>query len=153
MKILILIVLIALIYCVWKFLFHTHRDVSLDSKQFDLRHWLKPVQTKAIAKEPAKKQVISIEDMKRFDDVAKLLFEKQIRKGDLHSAAPIQSEFLNKMPAQTESEIKQFDLGEWSIFWAYKNQSLEYYASRYGIFYTHVDAEGIEHKFDLKFAV
>ena len=93
------------------------------------------------------------QDIKLFDDVAQLMFEKEIKNQELQFADQIQYEFLNKMPTQARSQIHQFDLGEWSIFWTYDAQSLEYYASKYGVFYTHVDRNGVEHKMELKYSV
>lgn len=92
----------------------------------------------------------SDQDIRLFDHVAKLMFEKQIQKHNLDLAQQIQYEFLNKMPNQATSQIHHHDLEEWSIYWSYHNQSLEYYVSKYGIFYTHVDAEGKEHKQEYK---
>ncbi|MDM1759347.1 hypothetical protein [Acinetobacter sp. 251-1] len=54
------------------------------------------------------------------------------------------------MPAKTNSQIGEFDLGEWCIYWNYRQQSLEYYVGKYGIFYTHVDRFGIEHRNEMK---
>ncbi|TCM65796.1 hypothetical protein EC844_11433 [Acinetobacter calcoaceticus] len=82
-----------------------------------------------------------------FDQVAQLFFERKILTTDRESAEHIQQLFLNKMPAQCMSQVGEFELGEWSIFWTYKQQSLEYYVAGYGVFYTHVDRFGVEHKF------
>ena len=58
----------------------------------------------------------------------------------------MQSTLLVKMPAKTQTQIRKMDLNEWSIFWSFYDQSLEYYVSRYGMFYTHIDRSGREHK-------
>ena len=88
----------------------------------------------------------------RFDQVAKLLFENRMSQANFEDATQIQQQFLGKMPAQCHSQIEEFDLGEWSIFWNYKQQSLEYYVGRYGIFYTHVDRFGAEHQLKINFS-
>lgn len=62
----------------------------------------------------------------------------------------IQEDVLRKMPAKTQTQIRQLDLSEWSIYWTFYDQSLEYYVGRYGVFYTHVDRFGQEHKFEIK---
>lgn len=98
------------------------------------------------------KEIVSEEDIQLFDNVAKLMFEKAIKNKELGFANQIQYEFLNKMPTQARSQINKFDLEEWSIYWTYKTQSLEYYASKYGIFYTHVDGNGVEHKLEFKYS-
>lgn len=86
------------------------------------------------------------EEQLLFDEVAKLLFEQQLQAMYIEQADNIQQQYLNKMPPKTDSQIGEFDLGEWCIYWNYRQQSLEYYVGKYGIFYTHVDRFGIEHK-------
>ena len=152
MKIIILILCLTFAYCLWRFVVQNSSQTLQNSKKFDLSRLFKVSEVEQPKVEPII-EVVNLADIKLFDDVSKLLFEKAIQKQDLAFAAQIQAEFLNKMPTQTQTQINQFDLGEWSIFWAYKNQSLEYYASKYGIFYTHVDAEGVEHKIDFKIVV
>lgn len=80
-----------------------------------------------------------------FDQVAELLFESKIATSDRQLAEQIQQRYLAKMPAQALSQVGAFELGEWSIFWTFQKQSLEYYVARYGVFYTHVDRFGREH--------
>ncbi len=92
---------------------------------------------------------LSDEEQQLFDDVAKLFFEQHIQQQDIEQAEHIQQQFLNKMPSKTDSQIGEFDLGEWCIYWNYRQQSLEYYVGKYGIFYTHVDRHGVEHKAEL----
>ena len=43
------------------------------------------------------------QDIKLFDDVAQLMFEKEIKNQELKFADQIQYEFLNKMPTQARS--------------------------------------------------
>lgn len=93
------------------------------------------------------------EEQLLFDDVAKLLFEQQLQCTQLAQAEQIQQQFLSKMPAKTDSQIGEFDLDEWCIYWNYRHQSLEYYVGKYGIFYTHVDRHGVEHKAEFKTTV
>ncbi len=150
---LLLLIVVALAYCLWKFVLIHQNYTFLDFKNFNLNRLFKPVKLDVQHDTFVKAEQVNHEDVKLFDDVAKLFFEKQIRKHELNSAQQIQAEFLNKMPTQTHTQIKQFDLDEWSVFWSYKHQSLEYYAGRYGIFYTHVDAKGVEHKQEYRFAV
>lgn len=149
MKLIILILCCIFIYCLWRFVIQNSTSTLMNHKKFDLSRLFK---VKEAATLPAPLPEINHDpsDIKLFDDVAKLLFEKKIQKKEQQHAGKIQADFLNKMPSQTQTEIKQFDLGEWSIYWAYQDQSLEYYASKYGVFYTHVDADGVEHKLDFK---
>ncbi|NHC04468.1 hypothetical protein G9F31_11940 [Acinetobacter sp. 187] len=146
MKLMIILLFIIFLYVVWKFVFQPKIQGLGGNSVFDLSKLLKP--SPKVINQPriAVAEIISQEDIRMFDDVAKLLFEKAYKKSKLDYANQIQYEFLNKMPTQARSQINQFDFEEWSIYWSYKNQSLEYYASRYGIFYTHVDANGVEHK-------
>lgn len=145
MKLVIPILCCIFIYCLWRFVIQNSTDVLHIHKKIDLTRFLK-VSEADIFLLPVAELTNNINDIKLFDDVAKLLFEKKIRKQEYQYAEKIQADFLNKMPFETQTEIKRFDLGEWSIYWIYQEQSLEYYVSKYGIFYTHVDATGIEHK-------
>lgn len=93
---------------------------------------------------------VSDEDQRLFDSAAEMFFSQALRVRDFLQAEKIQQELLSKMPMNTESQVGAFDFGEWSVFWHYHDQSLEYYVGRYGIFYAHVDREGIEHKAEFK---
>ncbi|BAP35889.1 hypothetical protein AS4_09490 [Acinetobacter guillouiae] len=93
---------------------------------------------------------ITDEDQRLFDAAAQLFFEQALQTKDFSQAGHIQHEVLSKMPMNTQSQIGSFDFGEWSIFWSYHEQSLEYYVGRYGVFYAHVDHHGIEHKAEFK---
>ncbi|RGD91693.1 hypothetical protein DYI96_07425 [Acinetobacter sp. SWAC57] len=81
-----------------------------------------------------------------FDDVASLFLDQAILLSAEEDAELMQSTLLVKMPAKTQTQIRKMDLNEWSIFWSFYDQSLEYYVSRYGMFYTHIDRSGREHK-------
>lgn len=93
---------------------------------------------------------ITDEDQRLFDAAAQLFFEQALQTKDFSQAGHIQHEVLSKMPMNTQSQVGSFDFGEWSIFWNYHDQSLEYYVGRYGVFYAHVDHQGIEHKAEFK---
>lgn len=90
------------------------------------------------------------EDQRLFDAAAQLFFEQALQTKDFSQAGHIQHEVLSKMPMNTQSQIGSFDFGEWSVFWSYHEQSLEYYVGRYGVFYAHVDHQGVEHKAEFK---
>lgn len=153
MKFLMMVMLIFFLYCLWEFVLQHKFHALKASSSLDLAKLLRP--SAQVVNQPRIRasELVNEEDVRLFDDVAKLLFEKAYKKSKLDYANQIQYEFLNKMPTQTLSQINHFDLEEWSIYWSYKNQSLEYYASRYGIFYTHVDAKGVEHKREFKHLV
>lgn len=155
MRLFILILVVISIYCIWKYIIQSQHKLNfaVDQNRFDLSRLFKIFESEKNYERPLFQNIVNMEDVRRFDDVSKLLFEKGVFKKDLKAATQIQFEFLNKMPTQTQSQIREFDLGEWSIFWNYKSQSLEYYVSRYGVFYTHVDGAGVEHKRTLKDAV
>ena len=93
---------------------------------------------------------ITDEDQRLFDSAAQLFFEQALQTKDFSQAGHIQHDVLSKMPMNTQSQIGSFDFGEWSIFWSYHEQSLEYYVGRYGVFYAHVDHQGVEHKAEFK---
>lgn len=85
-----------------------------------------------------------------FDDVCEIFFEHPPTDRDSEQAVVIQENLLRKLPAKTQTQIRRLDLEEWSIYWTFYDQSLEYYVGRYGVFYTHVDRFGQEHKFEIK---
>lgn len=93
---------------------------------------------------------VTDEDQRLFDAAAQLFFEQALQTKDFSQAGHIQHDVLSKMPMNTQSQIGSFDFGEWSVFWSYHEQSLEYYVGRYGVFYAHVDHQGVEHKAEFK---
>lgn len=118
----------------------------LDAERVKSVELVEPVTAKVVVEEiPMTEQ-----DQRLFDEVAQLFFDKAIQVKDINQAGRIQQEFLNKMPMNTQSQSGSFDFGEWSIFWSYHDQSLEYYVGRYGVFYAHVDRDGVEHKAEFK---
>ncbi len=97
---------------------------------------------------PQVERVIEVDayEQELFDDVATLFLDQAILLTVEEDATLMQSTLLVKMPAKTQTQIRKMDLNEWSIFWSFYDQSLEYYVSRYGMFYTHIDRSGCEHK-------
>ncbi|OTG69294.1 hypothetical protein B9T25_01490 [Acinetobacter sp. ANC 4470] len=85
-----------------------------------------------------------------FDDICQIFFEQKPTEREMAKAITLQENALRKMPAKTKTLIRKLDLSEWSIYWTFYDQSLEYYVGRYGVFYTHVDRFGYEHKLELK---
>ena len=100
--------------------------------------------------ETANEFQITDEDQRLFDAAAQLFFQQALQTKDFSQAGHIQHDMLSKMPMNTQSQVGSFDFGEWSIFWNYHDQSLEYYVGRYGVFYAHVDHQGVEHKAEFK---
>lgn len=149
-KLIVCILLIMIVFLLWYLLFKP--QLALSSK----------LNIQALAKrkgisEPKQDVAVELRDetehkveQSRFDAVAKLFFDQNIQSKTIENAEQIQANFLNKMPAATRSQIGEFDLGEWCIYWSYKEQSLEYYVGRYGVFCTHVDCQGVEHKLEFK---
>ena len=149
-KLIVFILLIMIVFLLWYLLFKP--QLALSSK----------LNIQALAKRKGtseSKQDVAVElmdetehkvEQSRFDAVAKLFFDQNIQSKTIENAEQIQANFLNKMPAATRSLIVEFDFGEWCIYWSYKEQSLEYYVGRYGVFCTHVDCQGVEHKLEFK---
>nr|WP_228153756.1 hypothetical protein [Acinetobacter indicus] len=79
-----------------------------------------------------------------FDDVADIFMQDALVVQHKEDGPMLQEQVLRKMPAKTQTRIADTDLGEWTIYWTFYEQSLEYYVSQYGIFITHVDREGRE---------
>ena len=97
-------------------------------------------------------KVIEIEyyDQVLFDDAVKQFFEQKIHIRDIQAAEEIQHNLLKKLPAKALTQIRKLDLNEWSIYWNFYDQSLEYYVGKYGVFCSHVDRNGAEHKSEFK---
>ncbi|OTG83801.1 hypothetical protein [Acinetobacter sp. ANC 4648] len=151
-KLMLLSLLIITIFLLWRFIFKPkmNRDFSLNlderSKSLGAFEPVIVSEAKPLFEKANK------EEQCCFDAVAQLFFEQKIKRKNIENAEQIQANFLNKMPAPTLSQIGEFDLGEWCIYWTYKDQSLEYYVGRYGVFCTHVDRYGTEHKLESKYA-
>ncbi|WP_180113774.1 hypothetical protein [Acinetobacter sp. YH12063] len=98
-------------------------------------------------------QVIEVDEYEQqlFDDIAEIFFQQQYKLDSLQAAEQLQEVFLRRMPVNCKTQIRQLDLNEWSIYWSFYNQSLEYYLGRYGEFYTHVDRFGEEHKIEYRY--
>ena len=103
--------------------------------------------------EPAHERLLLIEEYEQqlFDDAASLFIKEPHPSIQSTEAEQLEAELLKKMPAKTQAYIRQMDLGEWSIFWIFFEQSLECYVGQYGIFYTHVDRFGQEHRHTVLF--
>lgn len=89
---------------------------------------------------------IDAHEQQLFDDIATLFLQRQCVLNQQDEAVQLQDEILAKMPMQCKSQIRQLDLAEWSIYWHFYQQSLEYYVGRYGVFAVHVDRFGQEHR-------
>ncbi|MFW1849802.1 hypothetical protein ACG9XR_04345 [Acinetobacter guillouiae] len=107
-------------------------------------------QSTVLEEQHAPAKPVTDEDQRLFDAAAQLFFEQALQTKDFSQAGHIQHDVLSKMPMNTQSQIGSFDFGEWSVFWSYHEQSLEYYVGRYGVFYAHVDHQGVEHKAEFK---
>lgn len=92
-----------------------------------------------------KEQQADAEEQRLFDDIAEL-FMQQPQPHSIAEAEQLQASVLCKMPGSAKSQIRKMDLGEWSIYWALGEQSLEYYVGKYGVFYAHVDRFGAERR-------
>ena len=90
---------------------------------------------------------VALYEQQLFDDVAGLFLESKTHEMEKAQAISIQADVLKKMPVQTKSVIRNAELGEWSIYWGFYQQSLEYYVGKYGVFVTHVDRDGTEHTY------
>ena len=177
MKFIFLILIIATLYILWRWVAKHKINALFDEQHKALSQLVKneqegdelPEKSKAIklaldaerlkttedvdqlaAQVSVVEMPVKEQDQRLFDEVAQLFFDQAIQAKDIQQAEKIQQEFLNKMPMNTQSQTGSFDFGEWSIFWSYHDQSLEYYVGRYGVFYAHVDREGVEHKAEFK---
>ena len=108
------------------------------------------ISTKSLSNHEARIDEVEEYEQQLFDGVCQIFFERELTERNLSQAIVVQEDVLRKMPAKTQTQIRKLDLGEWSIYWTFYDQSLEYYVGRYGVFYTHVDRFGEEHKFEMK---
>lgn len=90
--------------------------------------------------------VVDEYEQQLFDDVATMFCENHYEVSSMDEAKALQAEILCKMPVTCKTQIRALDLNEYSIYWNFYEQSLEYYMGQYGVFYTHVDRLGREHK-------
>ena len=90
--------------------------------------------------------VVDEYEQQLFDDVATMFCENHYEVSTMDEAKTLQAEILRKMPVTCKTQIRALDLNEYSIYWNFYEQSLEYYMGQYGVFYTHVDRLGTEHK-------
>ncbi|KGT48327.1 MULTISPECIES: hypothetical protein [Acinetobacter] len=146
-KLLLFICFLIAIYAAWIVFF------KMDKARDQLQHWHKKFKSQQDAFEQANPEqrqpreiLVDAYELQLFDDVAQLFFKAPVQLMDRQQAEQLQQKWLSKMPMQTNTLIRKMDLGEWSIYWNFYDQSLEYYVGRYGIFYTHVDRHGQEHK-------
>ena len=84
-----------------------------------------------------------------FDDIADLFMEQEQLYAIDH-AEKVEDAGFRKMPVCSKTQIRKLDLEEWSIYWTFYDQSLEYYVGKYGVFYAHVDRFGAEHKHEIR---
>lgn len=95
-------------------------------------------------------EVVDEYEQQLFDDVAAIFLASKTHEMKKEQAVNIQEYVLNKMPIQTQTSLRNLDLEEWSIYWGFYHQSLEYYVGRYGVFITHVDRDGLEHQYSYR---
>ena len=130
--------------------------IKIQKKQRFLKRQKKVVESEAASSQmathtnraPQVDRVIEVDAYEQvlFDDVATLFLDQAILLTAEEDATLLQSTLLVNMPAKTQTQIRKMALNEWSIFWSFYHQSLEYYVSRYGVFYSHIDPSAHEHK-------
>lgn len=151
LKFLIFSCLALILYAMWFIgmkIYKTQRYVK--SKRVEKKG---PISSSTEESQPESQETLHVVDayeLELFDDVAQLFFQYQVQIQDRNEAEQLQQELLRKMPMHTGTQIRQMDLGEWSIFWNFYDQSLEYYVGRYGVFYAHVDRFGEEHRQEIR---
>lgn len=150
-KLLLLLCIFLILNAVWI----VGRKIYKTQRYLARQHPVKPVQVSGITAQDSSQQaeqvhVVDAYELELFDDVAQLFFQRQVLVQNRAQAEQLQQDVLQKMPLQSSTQIRQMDLGEWSIFWNFYDQSLEYYVGRYGVFYAHVDRFGVEHRQEIR---
>lgn len=150
-KFLIFIVFIIAVFAFWKVFCKIKINHAFKSKYFAKLNAVKVSITKVTTN--TSKEIVEVVDeyeQQLFDDVASIFLESKTHEMKKDSATTIQEQILNKMPIQTQTNVRHLDLEEWSIYWGFYHQSLEYYVGRYGVFITHVDRDGLEHQYSYR---
>ncbi|MGA9699395.1 MAG: hypothetical protein WBQ67_10795 [Acinetobacter sp.] len=155
-KILVGLCLFIVLMGLWKVVLKF--QINQHFQQFKIKHLADLDKQAVTSTKPLSAHEVRIEEVEEyeqqlFDDVCQIFFERELAERNLSQAILVQEEVLRKMPAKTHSQIRKLDLDEWSIYWTFYDQSLEYYVGRYGVFYTYVDRFGDEHKFEMKDAL
>ena len=154
-KILLFLIILIVIYAMYKVV----QKIQIKEKFLNNSIYFKHIARQMIEKKISKRKFLNVSestseiteyDQQLFDDASLLFSQSGRRVFDKELANQLQHDVLKKMPLKTETNVRLLDLDEWSIYWGFYQQSLEYYVSRYGIFITHVDRYGNEHKVDYK---
>lgn len=150
-KFLIFIVFIIIFFAMWNILCKIRINRAFKRSYYKKLSLVKSPLTKEVT--TSTEEIIGEVDayeQQLFDDVAQLLFDAKKHEILKEQATFIQEDVLKKMPIQTQTNIRNLDLEEWSIYWGFYHQSLEYYVGRYGVFITHVDRNGKEHQYSYR---
>ena len=153
LKILLGLCLFLGLIVLWKIFFKI--QTNQHTQQFRIKQLadlIKPDATSEQSLSTPKARVDEVEEYEQqlFDDVCQIFFERHLTERNLSQAIVVQEGILKKLPAKAQTRIRKLDLGEWSIYWTFYDQSLEYYVGCYGVFYTHIDRFGCEHKCEFK---
>ncbi len=150
LKLIVVVVILIVLYIIWKKILKTKSNNTVIDEQNERPKLIqnKEIFTPKISENEHKLPAIDQEEQRLFDEVSHFFFNEKIDNRIFKNAEQIQHHFLKNMPASTLSQIEKHDLAEWSIYWSFGEQSLEYYVGKYGIFYAHVDRFGVEHKYE-----
>ncbi|WP_104513390.1 hypothetical protein [Acinetobacter indicus] len=148
-KILAILLIFLVFYALWKVMIKIRINRAFQKHQAAYCNMVQgPISQKCPRPVEEVIEEVAAYEQQLFDDVAALFLSLKVSTSDPDDATTIQQELLNKMPAKAQTQIRQLDLGEWSIYWSFYQQSLEYYVGKYGVFITHVDRFGQEHKYN-----
>ncbi|WP_104488710.1 hypothetical protein [Acinetobacter indicus] len=148
-KILAILLIFLVFYALWKVMIKIRINRAFQKHQAAYCNMVQgPISQKCPRPVEEVIEEVAEYEQQLFDDVAALFLSLKVSTSDPDDATTIQQELLNKMPAKAQTQIRQLDLGEWSIYWSFYQQSLEYYVGKYGVFITHVDRFGQEHKYN-----
>ncbi|MDM1329810.1 MULTISPECIES: hypothetical protein [Acinetobacter] len=148
-KILAILLIFLAFYALWKVMIKIRINRAFQKHQAAYCNMVQgPISQKCPRPVEEVIEEVAAYEQQLFDDVAALFLSLKVSTSDPDDATTIQQELLNKMPAKAQTQIRQLDLGEWSIYWSFYQQSLEYYVGKYGVFITHVDRFGQEHKYN-----
>lgn len=144
-KILAILLIFLACYALWKVMIKIRINRAFQKHQAAYCNMVQgPISQKCPRPVEEVIEEVAAYEQQLFDDVADIFMQDAVAVQHKEEGPMLQEQVLRKMPAKTQTRIADTDLGEWTIYWTFYEQSLEYYVSQYGIFIIHVDREGRE---------
>ncbi|WP_411687508.1 hypothetical protein [Acinetobacter indicus] len=116
-KILAILLIFLAFYALWKVMIKIRINRAFQKHQAAYCNMVQgPISQKCPRPVEEVIEEVAAYEQQLFDDVAALFLSLKVSTSDPDDATTIQQELLNKMPAKAQTQIRQLDLGEWSIY-------------------------------------